>query len=338
MLVLDDLSVTFGEVHALDGASLEVPTGSTTVVMGPSGCGKSTLLRVIAGLTAPDRGAVRWDGRDLREVPTHQRGFGLMFQDYALFPHRSVAANVGFGLQMAGLDAEAVARRTNEVLVMVGLEGHGDRRIGNLSGGEQQRVALARALAPSPRVLMLDEPIGALDRDLRTQLMGEMRRIFGEHGLTVLYVTHDQDEAFGMADHVAVMRRGRVLHAGSPTELWAEPGSPFIARFIGRENVLSGPDAARVATAVGLAPTPTPVVVDPEAIGLTVDPCGAAVVTETRFVAGRHRLTAAVAGIDLIVYSTAAVTPGTAVTVTIDRAGLVFLDDDSDAAPANGRG
>jgi thiamine transport system ATP-binding protein len=333
MLMLEDLRVTFGDVVALDGTTLQVPGAATTVVMGPSGCGKSTLLRVIAGLTMPDRGAVRWAGRELGDLPTYRRGFGLMFQDYALFPHRSVGANVGFGLRMSGLDPPAVARRTSEVLELVGLEGYADRTIGNLSGGEQQRVALARALAPSPRVLMLDEPIGALDRDLRTQLIGEMRRIFRELGLTVLYVTHDQEEAFGIADHVAVMRRGRVLRAGSPEDLWAKPGSRFVARFIGRENVLSGSDTARVAAAAGVRFAAGSAAVDPDAIQLTVVPDGEATVMESRFVSGRHRLTVAIAGIELVVDSAASTPPGTAVSLTIDPAGLVTLDDDTSDEP-----
>jgi thiamine transport system ATP-binding protein len=180
---------------------------------------------------------------------------------------------------------------------------------------------------------MLDEPIGALDRDLRTQLIGEMRRIFRELGLTVLYVTHDQEEAFGIADHVAVMRRGRVLRAGSPEDLWAKPGSRFVARFIGRENVLSGSDTARVAAAAGVRFAAGSAAVDPDAIQLTVVPDGEATVMESRFVSGRHRLTVAIAGIELVVDSAASTPPGTAVSLTIDPAGLVTLDDDTSDEP-----
>ncbi len=164
-----------------------------------------------------------------------------MFQDYALFPHRSVAANVGFGLRMAGMSDAPLRARVGEMLELVGLGGFGDRSIDGLSGGEQQRVALARTLAPAPELLMLDEPVGSLDRTLRERLLAEMREIFAGLGITVLYVTHDQDEAFALADRIAVMRSGRLVTAGAP-ELWADPGSVFVARFIGHENILTGPE------------------------------------------------------------------------------------------------
>jgi thiamine transport system ATP-binding protein len=239
MLEVVDLSVQFADIQALDHTSLEVPEGGVMAVMGPSGCGKTTLLRVIAGLQAPDKGSVTWQGRRLDGLAPHQRGIGLMFQDYALFPHRTVAGNVRFGLEMAGLDRAAAGHRVHEVLEMVGLTGYEDRHISELSGGEQQRVALARTLAPSPELVMLDEPIGSLDRNLRDQLMGDMRDLFSSLALTVLYVTHDQEEAFAVADRVAVMDRGRVLRSGTPEELWTDPGSAFVARFIGLDNLIT---------------------------------------------------------------------------------------------------
>ena len=177
-------------------------------VLGPSGSGKTTLLRVIAGLQRPDAGRVLLDGRDLEGIPPHRRGIGLVFQDHALFPHRDVSGNVSFGLRMRGDPPEAVAARTAEVLDLVGLAGFEHRSIGTLSGGEQQRVALARALAPEPRVLLLDEPLGSLDRRLRDRLLDDLARVFDELGLTAVYVTHDQTEAFALGDRVAVMRAG----------------------------------------------------------------------------------------------------------------------------------
>jgi len=197
MLDCRDLSVRFGDHLALAGVDLMVPTGNVVAVIGPSGCGKTTLLRVIAGLQRPLTGTVAWDGENLNAIPPHRRGFGMMFQDHALFPHRTVAGNVDFGLKMTGSPLDVRRSRVEEVLELVGLGGYDHRSIADLSGGEQQRVALARTLAPSPRLIMLDEPLGSLDRALRDRLIGEMRGIFARLGITVVYVTHDQDEATG---------------------------------------------------------------------------------------------------------------------------------------------
>jgi thiamine transport system ATP-binding protein len=226
-------------------------------VLGPSGSGKTTLLRVVAGLQAPDRGRVLLDGRDLAGVPPHRRGIGLVFQDHALFPHRDVAGNVSFGLRMRGDAPEEIARRTARLLDLVGLTGFERRAVGTLSGGEQQRVALARALAPEPRLLLLDEPLGSLDRRLRDRLLDDLARLFEELALTAVYVTHDQTEAFRLGDRVAVMREGRVVQIATPDELWAQPLDEDVARFLGLANVTDGqvvrPEAVRVrpATAGG---------------------------------------------------------------------------------------
>jgi thiamine transport system ATP-binding protein len=209
-------------------------------VLGPSGGGKSTLLRVIAGLEEPRAGRLELDGRDLAGVPAHERGVGLMFQDYALFPHRDVAQNVAFGLRMQGQGRDAARTRVRELLELVGLPGAEARPVSQLSGGEQQRVALARALAPRPRLLMLDEPMGSLDRALRERLPEELRAIFGELGLTVIYVTHDQDEALSVADRVVLLAEGRLVADGTPEALWTRPPSGWTARFLGFRNVASG--------------------------------------------------------------------------------------------------
>ena len=237
MLRTEDVNVRFEAAAALDGASLDIDDGEVVTVLGPSGSGKTTLLRVIAGLQAPDSGRVLLDGVDLASTPPHRRGIGLVFQDHALFPHRDVADNVAFGLRMRGDSTEQVASRTADLLDLVGLAGFERRSVGSLSGGEQQRVALARALAPEPRVLLLDEPLGSLDRRLRDRLLEDLGRLFDELRLTAMYVTHDQTEAFTLGDRVAVMRAGRVVQVASPGELWAHPADADVARFLGLANV-----------------------------------------------------------------------------------------------------
>jgi thiamine transport system ATP-binding protein len=234
MLRLEDVTVHFGAVSALDGIALEVAPHEIVSVLGPSGSGKSTLLRVVAGLQ-PSEGRVLLDGVDVSRVPPHRRGVGLMFQDHALFPQRDVAGNVAFGLRMHRLPS---AGRVEELLELVGLAGAGARSIATLSGGEQQRVALARALAPEPRVLMLDEPLGQLDRTLRERLVVELRQLFTRLGTTVLAVTHDQGEAFALSDRVVVMDAGRIAQVGTPQDVWSRPASSFVARFLGFRNVV----------------------------------------------------------------------------------------------------
>ncbi|MCE3286935.1 MAG: iron transporter ATP-binding protein [Gaiellaceae bacterium] len=237
MLRVEGLTVGFDGVAALDHASLDVSNGETVTVLGPSGSGKTTLLRVVAGLQVPDKGRVVLDGKDLAGIPPHRRGIGLVFQDHALFPHRNVAENVGFGLRMRGDNPAATARRVRELLELVGLAGFERRSVGTLSGGEQQRVALARALAPEPRLLLLDEPLGSLDRRLRDRLLEDLARLFGQLDVTAVYVTHDHSEAFILGDRVAVMRRGRVVQVATPDELWARPADEDTARFLGIANV-----------------------------------------------------------------------------------------------------
>jgi thiamine transport system ATP-binding protein len=237
MLEVANLTVRFGDKIALERVTLTVADGEILAVLGPSGSGKTTLLRVIAGLQAQESGSLTWDGEPLDRVPAHERGFGLMFQDYALFPHRSVAGNVAFGLRMAGMDPDRIQERVAVVLDWVGLPGYQDRSVGNLSGGEQQRVALARALAPAPRMLMLDEPVGSLDRGMRERLVGELRHLFVERGITTLYVTHDQEEAFGLADRIVIMKDGAVAQEGTPEQVWRQPADEWVARFLGFDNI-----------------------------------------------------------------------------------------------------
>ncbi|MEU0275396.1 ABC transporter ATP-binding protein [Streptomyces sp. NPDC006307] len=257
MLRLDGVTVRFGARSALDAVDLAVADHEIVCVLGPSGSGKSTLLRVVAGLQPVDGGRVLLDGADQAGVPVHRRGVGLMFQDHQLFPQRDVAGNVAFGLRMRGAAKPEQAARVTELLELVGLPGAERRAVAALSGGEQQRVALARALAPSPRLLMLDEPLGQLDRGLRERLVVELRHLFGRLGTTVLAVTHDQGEAFALADRVVVMRDGRVEQSGTPLEVWRRPASEFVARFLGFDNVVAATVAGEAAdTAWGKVPVP----------------------------------------------------------------------------------
>jgi thiamine transport system ATP-binding protein len=215
MLELRTISKRFApDKQVLSAVDLAVPVGSIFALLGPSGCGKTTLLRVVAGLEQADAGGVWFGGEDVTAVPVHQRRFGLMFQEYALFPHMSVAQNIAFGLEMARLPRAQAAARVDELLDLVDLRGYADRSVERLSGGEQQRVALARTLAPQPRLLLLDEPLANLDRQLREELVGDLRAILSRVGVTTLVVTHDQQEAFVLADQLAVMNAGRHRAAG----------------------------------------------------------------------------------------------------------------------------
>ncbi len=254
MLTLRDVTVTFDGEPAVDDVSLELPDGEVLAVLGPSGCGKSTLLRVIAGLEPLHAGAVAWDGDDVSRLPTHRRGFALMFQDGQLFDHLTVARNVGYALRLRR--APDPARRVAELLDLVGLPSYGDRLPGTLSGGERQRVALARSLAVEPRLLLLDEPLSALDTGLRERLAGDLRAILEAGGTTALLVTHDHDEAFAVADRLAVMRSGRIVQQGPIAEVWRAPVDADTALFLGYAAVLDGDAATRLLRAAGAPAAP----------------------------------------------------------------------------------
>jgi thiamine transport system ATP-binding protein len=246
-----------GGVTAVDDVTLDIAPGEILALLGPSGCGKSSLLRAVAGLEPAAAGTVAWDGADLAGVPVHRRGFGLMFQDGQLFPHRDVAGNVEFGLRMAGLDRTVRAARVRDLLEVVGLAGYERRPVATLSGGEQQRVALARSLAPSPRLLLLDEPLSALDRALRERLAEDLRAALTATGTTALLVTHDHDEAFAVADRIAVMDAGRLLQVAEPAELWQRPATRQVAEFLGYEAfvAVASPAAAALRRAL-IEPVP----------------------------------------------------------------------------------
>jgi ABC-type Fe3+/spermidine/putrescine transport system ATPase subunit len=230
MLSVDRVDVVIDSRQILHSVSLEVGASEIVAVLGPSGSGKSTLLRAIAGLVEVAEGDIAWEGRSIVGVPPHKRDFGLMFQGYALFPHMNVADNVGFGLKMAG--HQSVESEVDEALSWVGLDGFGSRKVESLSGGEQQRVALARTLAPRPRLVMLDEPLGALDRNLRQSLVTETRQILEDREVTAVVVTHDRDEAVAMSDRLALMREGTIAQTGSLEEMLANPADEWVAGFI----------------------------------------------------------------------------------------------------------
>ena len=240
MLEVIDISKSFSQTRVLHNVSFSVDVGEIFAVLGPSGCGKSTLLGVISGLITQDAGQICWQGISMASILPHRRGFGLMFQNYALFPHRDVFGNVAFGLEMQRLSQSEVRSRVTSSLDRVGLTGFEKRDVNTLSGGEGQRVALARALAPQPRLLMLDEPLGALDRTLQEQLLLELQNILRILHQTAIYVTHDQEEAFAIADRIIVMRAGLVEQIGTPQQIYARPASEFVARFLGMTNILEG--------------------------------------------------------------------------------------------------
>jgi thiamine transport system ATP-binding protein len=240
MLEVRQIFKTYEGKPLLDDISFQVDTGETVCLLGASGSGKSTLLRIIAGLEDADSGFVSFDGQDLTTIPAHRRDFGLVFQDYALFPHLNVSENVAFGLKMRRLPQREIIERVAGSLEMVDLDGFEKRQVTDLSGGEQQRVALARALATRPRLLMFDEPLGALDRTLREDLLNELRSILHHTNIPAIYVTHDQEEAFAIADRVLILHSGKIVRNGTPTEVWSHPKSAFVAGFLGLGKVFEG--------------------------------------------------------------------------------------------------
>ena len=236
---LEQVTKTFdGHVVAVDDVTLDIEAGEFFALLGPSGCGKTTTLRMIAGFEMPDSGRVHVGGRDITDLPVHRREMGMVFQSYALFPHRTVAENVAFGLRMRDVAKSDIERRVEAALSLVALTGLEKRKPGQLSGGQQQRVALARALVVEPPVLLCDEPLGALDRKLRQQMQFELKELQRRLGVTLVFVTHDQEEALAMSDRIAVMNRGRVEQVGAPTEIYERPRTRFVADFIGEINLL----------------------------------------------------------------------------------------------------
>jgi len=336
------LSRSFGIVRALDGLSLDIAPGELVALLGPSGCGKTTALRIVAGFESADSGSVSVDGKDIAAVPAARRDMGMVFQSYSLFPNMTAQDNVGFGLRMRKLNSASRTKKAGELLEMVGLSAQARQYPHQLSGGQQQRVALARALAIEPRVLLLDEPLSALDAKVRLQLREQIKTLQQRLGTTTLFVTHDQEEALSMADRVGVMREGRLEQIATPSELYSRPASVFVAEFVGTMNRLPGEyaglDEVSVLGAVvpvagdrqsGLAGV-VDVLVRPE--GLTVDevPSGNGIVTGLTFLGSLTRVSVRLSGdveVKVDKPSTAAVglVPGTSVQVSLAGAEPVLV-------------
>jgi putative spermidine/putrescine transport system ATP-binding protein len=240
---IESCGKTFADgTHALEPASLDIARGETLVLLGPSGCGKTTMLRIIAGLELPDVGGrVLFDGKDMTSVPIERRNVGMVFQSYALFPNMSVADNIGYGLKIRGVPRDQRAVRVTELVALTNIAGLENRRVDQLSGGQRQRVALARAVAIRPGILLLDEPLTALDAALRERLRGELNRLLRALGITTIYVTHDQAEAMELGDRIVVMRKGAIAQIGSPREIYFKPNSRFVAEFVGAANIIESP-------------------------------------------------------------------------------------------------
>ncbi|MCH2434303.1 MAG: ABC transporter ATP-binding protein [Acidimicrobiales bacterium] len=327
MLQVTGLSVAFDGVEVLAGIDLEVDEGEIVVLLGPSGCGKSTLLRTIAGLETPTAGRVAWAGLDLTATPPHGRDFGLVFQDHALFPHLDVAGNVSFGLEVAGMPPDQLAHRVERTLELVGLAGFGQRSVDTLSGGEAQRVALARSLAPGPRLLMLDEPLGALDRSLRDRLIGELGTLLRRLGQAAVHVTHDHDEAFALADRIAVLGDGRIQRIGTPAEVWADPGTAYVARCLGHDNIIDLDASGRCALG-RLGDTAGTVLLRADRVRVDLSPGGSrleAVVAGSAFRGDRSVLRLTVGDEEILVSSEAPADVGSAVWLTIGPDAVVPL-------------
>ena len=310
-LELTDIHKTYENTPLLRGVTFGVERGEIACLLGSSGSGKTTLLRIIAGLEAPERGHVSIEGAGVTTLPAHHRGVVLMFQDYALFPHRTVAENIAFGLRMQRKSRTAIAARVAEMLVLAGLEGFADRDVNVLSGGERQRVALARSLAPQPRLLLLDEPLGALDRNLRERLLEELPVILRRVGVTAITVTHDQEEAFALSDRVVLLNEGCVVQTGRPETIYDRPHNAWVARFLGLENIFPArvrhPQRVEVAFGVldvadgAFAPQPGvegQLLIHPWGIHLEAGSANpfTAQVTQRAFHGRRFRLALAVAG------------------------------------------
>ncbi len=325
-LALESVSLTYpgAQARAVENVSLNLMPAETLGILGPSGCGKSTLLRLAAGLEKPDQGRVRIAEADVTNQPPERRGVGLVFQDYALWPHRNVAGNVRYGLEEQRLPRAEIARRTEAALERVNLGGYGTRRIDALSGGERQRVALARAIAPEPRVLLMDEPLSNLDERLRNELRLELRGLFEDLGLSVVFVTHDQREAFALSHRVGVMRSGRMVQTGTPQEVFDAPTDAWTARFLGHTNLL---EPAAVAN-LGLACAPGQRLLVPERAITVLDGVSENTVqhgvllghvTNTIFEGRSSHITILVQGVTLEFDHPRPIEPGTPVQIRLER-------------------
>lgn len=324
-VAIKDLTLSYGDTDALADVDLTLTTSERFVVMGPSGAGKSTLLRVVAGLERADRGSVVIDDHDVTSLPAHERSVGLMFQDYALFPHLSVIDNVAYGLRMSGIGRGTRRGRAAELLDLVNLGGFGARDPSSLSGGEQQRVALARTLAPGPDLVLFDEPLGSIDTAQKDSLLAVMRDAITAVGAASIYVTHDQYEAESYGDRIAIMNRGAIVRTGTPSELWNDPGTAFVAKFVGHRNVVEGRFVG-VDTQMVVVPTDAVEIMEWRDVGGLE-----ATVTGRSFHRGRHTVTLGIRRTDectLVVDADAEVGVGRVVRFTVDESRLIPLGVD----------
>ncbi|NIH87283.1 ABC transporter ATP-binding protein [Amycolatopsis granulosa] len=334
-LTVSGLTVRYGPFTAVTGVDLEIADGEVLALLGPSGSGKSTLLRAITGLEPISAGSVRWDGADLARVPVHRRGFGLVFQDGQLFPHRDVAGNIAFGPRMHGVPAAERAERVSRLLDLVGLAGYQRRRVTELSGGEAQRVALARALAPEPRLLLLDEPLSGLDAGLREQLAVDLAEVLRTAKITALLVTHDQEEAFTLADRVAVLQAGRIRQVGAVREVWRRPADENVARFLGVTTVTGGEAAAGVVRCAfgevavpDAADGPVRLGLRPNGLRLAADGVAGAVLSKVhRRDHVRLSVRTGAGTVDAVAAVSADVNPGDEVRLAPDADGVALLGD-----------
>jgi putative spermidine/putrescine transport system ATP-binding protein len=331
-LSLRGLTRTFGSSKALDGMSIDIAPGELVALLGPSGCGKTTALRIVAGFETADTGEVLIDGKDVSRVPAAKRDMGMVFQSYSLFPNMNALDNVGFGLRMRKASAATRRQRAGELLEMVGLSAQAKQYPHQLSGGQQQRVALARALAIEPRVLLLDEPLSALDAKVRLQLREQIRHLQQRLGTTTLFVTHDQEEALSMADRVGVMKSGKLEQIAAPDELYSKPATAFVAEFVGTMNRLPGElVGSGTVTVLGTmvpvqdgapASGAVDVLVRPEGLTVAAAPDGNGIVSNRTFLGATSRLTVLLSGdtevqVDVPSTTAAAMVPGTAVQVAL---------------------
>ncbi|WP_048630770.1 ABC transporter ATP-binding protein [Mycolicibacterium aurum] len=333
---LTDLTRVYGTTRALDGLTLHIEPGELVALLGPSGCGKTTALRILAGLDEATSGTVSVGGVDVGRMPANKRDMGMVFQAYSLFPHLTVLDNIAFGLKMRGKSKQDRMSRAVEMLELVGLAAHRDKYANELSGGQQQRVALARALAIQPRVLLLDEPLSALDAKVRTQLRDEIRRVQLEVGTTTLFVTHDQEEALAVADRVGVMNQGRLEQLAAPAELYANPATPFVADFVGLNNKVPATVSGGTARLLGVAVPALPgsvegdgvAMVRPETVTVTADPDGTSTVRSVSFLGAITRINVGVPDGSLISAqmgsaAARAFAPGDRVTVGVEPGGVL---------------
>ena len=335
-LAIDTVSVAYGDTTVLHGVSLDVARGELCALLGSSGCGKTTLLRSIAGFVTPTAGAIRVDGRDILALPPEKRGTAMMFQSYALWPHMSVADNIGYGLRMRGWKKEAIAKRVDEMLELLQLEGFGPRPVTQLSGGQRQRVALGRALAVDPQLLLLDEPMSNLDYKVRIELRHELRALQRRIGITAVYVTHDREEALTLADRIAVLDAGRVAQYGTPEEIFHRPASAFVAGFMGADNVLAmtrqsdgellparrgvlGEDVAAHFRSDTARVRPADAATMQEEIHIAGN------VAQTLYVGQGYRYRVRVDGADVWAHSDTRIDEGAAVTVAVPREALLIF-------------